>query len=350
MKKIRLGDKWIGEGEACFIIAEAGVNHNGDLKLAKKLIGVAKEAGADAVKFQSFKAEDVVTRNAEKAGYQKESTSTEESQYEMIKKLGLSEADFKDLSDYAIEKGIIFLSSPFDKESADLLETLGVPAYKIPSGEITNLPLLKHIASKQKPIILSTGMSTIDEIDEALKIIREEGVKEIVLLHCVSSYPAKPTDMNLKVMETLRSAFGLPVGLSDHTLGITIPIAAVVMGACVIEKHITLDKSLPGPDHRMSLEPGELQDMIKAIRDAEVAIGDGTKKLSEDEEENKKVVRRSIVARVNIPAGVIITKDMLDIKRPGTGIEARYLDMVTGKKAKTRISKDELITWQKIST
>jgi len=343
--KVKIAGKMIGKGEPCFIIAEAGVNHNGDVNLAKKLIDVAKEAGADAVKFQTFKAEEVVTRSAEKAKYQKETTPAEESQYEMIRKLELAGEDFRGLFAYAQEKGVLFLSSPFDKGSVDLLSELGVSAFKIPSGEITNFPLLRYIARKGKPIILSTGMATQEEVGEALEIIKQEGIDDIILLHCVSSYPAKIEDMNLKAMDTLRNAFKLPVGLSDHSIGVTIPIAAAALGACVIEKHFTLDKNLPGPDHRASVEPDELKQMITAIRDVERAMGNGIKKPTKVEEENKKVVRRSIVAGVDIPQGTIITEDMLAIKRPGTGLEPKYLGEVIGRTAKETIKQDELIIW-----
>lgn len=344
MKKIRIGNKLIGEGEPCFIIAEAGVNHNGDIKLAKKLIDVAKETGADAVKFQSFKAESVVVKDAQKAGYQKETTG-EGSQYEMIKSLELSKEEFGELAEYARKKDIMFLSSPFDKESVDLLHELDVPAFKIGSGEITNFPLLRYVAKKGKPIILSTGMSTLGEVEEALNVIRSEGVKDIILLHCVSNYPAKIEEVNLRAMQTLKCAFKLPVGFSDHTLGITVPIAAVALGACVIEKHFTLNRNLPGPDHKASLEPNELKEMIKAIMDVEKALGDGIKQPTADEEEIKKVARRSIVAKVDIPEGVIIMKDMLDIKRPGIGIEPEHIERIIGKRAKVNIKKDKLITW-----
>lgn len=348
IKKIRIDDRLVGEGEPCFIIAEAGVNHNGDVSLAKKLIDVAKESGADAVKFQTFRAEEVVTMSAEKAPYQKEATGTEGSQIDMIKKLELSETDFRDLFAYARLKGIILLSSPFDKGSVDLLDQLGVPAFKIPSGEITNFGLLRHIARKRKPIIISTGMSTSGEVEEALEVIRKEGVEDIILLHCVSCYPARIGDMNLRVMGTLRRVFKLPVGLSDHTLGTTIPIAAAALGASVIEKHFTLDKDLPGPDHRASLEPEELKQSVKAIHQVELAIGDGKRRLTAEEERIKKLVRRSIVAKADIPKGTIITEEMLDIKRPGTGIEPKYIESVVGNVAKTTIRPDEVITRGKL--
>ena len=348
MKRVKIAGKLIGEGKPCFIIAEAGVNHNGDVSLAKNLIEVAKEAGADAVKFQTFRTGEVVTKNAAKAEYQKETTGVEESQFEMLKASELTESDFKELFTYAQEKGIILISSPFDRDSIDLLDILGVPAYKIASGEITNFPLLKHAAGKGKPIILSTGMSVTEEIGEALKVIKKTGVESIILLHCVTNYPAKIEDMNLKVMETLESTFKLPVGLSDHTPGITIPIAAAALGACVIEKHFTMDKKLHGPDHRASLEPGELGQMVRAIRDVEKALGDGVKRLTAEEEEIKKVARRSIVAKVDIPEGAIIVEAMLDVRRPGTGIEPKYMEKVCGAKAKNYIKKEESISWAEI--
>lgn len=346
--RVKIGNRLLGEAEPCFIIAEAGVNHNGDINLAKKLIDVAQEAGADAVKFQTFRAEELVTETAEKAEYQKETTSPAESQFAMIKKLELTGRDFEELGAYAQRKGIIFLSSPFDNGSVDLVEKLGVPAFKVGSGEITNFPLLKHIARKKKPIILSTGMSTLSEVAEALEIIRNEGVAEIILLHCVSSYPTKMEDMNLKAMATLKQAFGLPVGLSDHTLGITIPIAAVALGACVIEKHFTLDKNLSGPDHKASLEPGELKEMVAAIRDVEKALGNGVKRPTMEEAENKKVVRRSITAKVDIAKGTVITEEMLAIKRPGTGLEAKSMNLIIGGRAKENIKSGETITFSKL--
>ena len=347
MDVIKIDGKTVGEGYPCFIIAEAGVNHNGSVELAKKLINTAKEAEVDAVKFQTFKAKYVAIKNAEKAEYQKETTG-ECSQYDMIKKLELTEEDFKELAGYAKKKDVIFLSSPFDKESVDLLDEINVPAYKVASGEMTNLSLLKCIAKKEKTIILSTGMATLGEIKEALKIIRNEGVEDIILLHCVSNYPTKIEDANLKAMETLKQAFKIPVGFSDHTLGITAPIAAVALGACIIEKHFTRDKNLPGPDHKASLEPDELKDMVMAIRDVEKALGTGIKRPTTEEEEIKKVVRRSIVAMVDISKGRTITEDMLDFKRPGTGIEPKYIDMIVGKKAKEDIRKDEIVTWKTI--
>jgi len=348
MRKIKIGNRFIGDGERPFIIAEAGINHNGNVSLAKKLIDAAKKAEADAVKFQTFKAEDVVTKTAEKAEYQKKTTGAEESQFVMIQKLELEERDLKELFDYAHRKGIIFLSSPFDKRSVDLLAKLGVPAFKIASGEITNLPLIKYIAQKGKPIILSTGMSTMAEIKEALQVINDEGIRDIVLLHCITSYPAKVESSNLRAMRTLRRAFKLPVGLSDHTIGITVPIAAVALGAAALEKHFTLDKNLPGPDHKASLTPEELNQMIMVVRQVEKAMGDGIKSPTEEEEKIKRVVRRSIVARVEISKGTLITEEMLDIKRPGTGVEPKYMNKVIGAVARCRIEQDEPLTMNKL--
>lgn len=344
--KVKLGNRLVGEREPCFIIAEAGVNHNGDISLAIKLIDAAAAAGADAVKFQTFRAEDVVTADAEKADYQKETAGTGESQFQMLKNLELNRNDFQKLFDYARKKGIIFLSSPFDNEGVDLLEGLGVPAFKIPSGEITNYPLLKYIVAKNKPLILSTGMATLKEVKEALDVIKS---RDIILLHCVSSYPARIEDTNLKAMETLKNTFRLPVGMSDHSKGITVPVAAAALGACVIEKHFTLGRSLPGPDHKASLEPDELKQMVEAIRDVEKAMGDGLKQPAEKEEEIIKVSRRSIVAAVDIPGGTIITDEMLAIKRPGTGLEPKYLDKIIGGKTKVDIQRDELITFDMVS-
>jgi N-acetylneuraminate synthase/N,N'-diacetyllegionaminate synthase len=347
MREIKVADRVIGEGHPCFVIAEAGVNHNGRPDLARKLIDKAKGVGADAVKFQVFSAEEIVTRTAKKAEYQKRGTG-EGTQYKMLKRLELSEDDLEGLAQHAEKRGIIFLASAFDEKGADLLERLGAPAFKIPSGEITNFPLLKHIAGKKKPIILSTGMSTLGEVWEALEVIRKEGTNDVVLLHCVSNYPAKVEEVNLRAMGTLRRVFGLPVGLSDHTVGITIPIAAVAVGAAVIEKHLTLSRKLPGPDHSASLEPDEFREMIAGIREVERALGDGIKRPTESEERMKKIVRKSIVAKVHIPKYTVITEQMLSIKRPGTGLEPKYLKEVIGKRARKEIEADEIITFDKL--
>jgi N-acetylneuraminate synthase/N,N'-diacetyllegionaminate synthase len=348
MRKVKIGNRLVGDGEPVFVVAEAGVNHNGDIGLAKKLVNVAKDARADAVKFQAFKAENVVVKDAEKAEYQKETTGSEESQYGMIKKLELTEEGFRELAGYAKRKGLMFLASPFGKESVDLLDEIDVPAFKVASGEITNFPLLRYVAKKKKPVILSTGMATLGEIYEAIGVIRNQGVKDIVLLHCVTSYPANARDANLRAMQTLKCAFNLPVGFSDHTLGIMVPVAAVALGAAMIEKHFTLNRNLPGPDHRASLEPHELKEMVDAIRSIEEALGNGEKKPTDDEEEIKRIARRSIVAKTDIPKGAVITEDMLDVKRPGTGISPKHFEKIIGKKAKLNIKKDTLIVWDVI--
>ena len=347
MKTVRIGNRIIGEGSPCFIIAEAGVNHNGEVDLAKSLIDIAKNADADAVKFQTFKTEEIMVKETPKAEYQKETTG-EGTQYEMIKKLELSEKDFKELAGYAKQKGIIFLSTPFDEESADLLEKLNVPAFKIGSGDLTNMPLLEYIAKKDKPMIISTGMSTLDEVRDAVNAVKNAGNNQIILLHCTSNYPAKIEDCNLRAMQTLEKEFDVPVGYSDHTLGIVVPIAAVAMGACIIEKHFTLDKNLPGPDHKASLEPNELKEMVKQIRIAEKALGTGKKKPANSEIEIQKVARKSIVAKVNIAKGSIITKEMLTVKRPGTGLVPKYYYKIVGKKAKKNIKENELINWDMV--
>jgi N,N'-diacetyllegionaminate synthase len=345
--KVRIGDRLVGRGEPVFIVAEAGVNHNGKVELGKKLVDAAKVSGADAVKFQTFRVQKVVTRYAGKADYQKQADS-KESQYEMLRKLELSFEDIKGLFDYAGQRHIMFLSSAFDKESVDLLDQLGVSAFKVASGEITNFPLLRYIAEKKKPVILSTGMSTCEEVEEALGTLRKVGAKDIVLLHCVTSYPARVEDANLRTIETLRNRFKLPVGFSDHTLSIAVPVAAAALGAVLIEKHFTLGKDLPGPDHRASLEPSEFKQMVMAIREVEKSLGDGEKRLAADEEEIRKATRRSIVARVRIPKGTVIREDMLDFKRPGTGLRPGDLGKVVGKKAIKGIEADELITFEKL--
>ncbi|MDY0129035.1 MAG: N-acetylneuraminate synthase [Methanosarcina vacuolata] len=350
MVRIKISNKLIGEDEPCFIIAEAGVNHNGDINLAKKLIDIASNAGADAVKFQTFKAEKLVLQDTDKAEYQMKSTGSEESQYHMLKKLELTESDFEELKTYAEKKNIIFLSTPFDNESVDFLDNIGVPLFKIASGEITNLPLLQHIAKKNKPVILSTGMATLGEIEEALYTLLNEGLRDIIILHCITSYPAKAEEANLNVIKTLRSCFKLPVGLSDHTLGINISLAARVLGACVIEKHFTLDNKLPGPDHGASLDPEELRALVNGIREIESAMGNGIKKPTKEEENIKKFVRKKLVACVDIPGDAIIEEGMIMLKRVGTeeGIDPKYLYDVLGKKTLQKIKKNTLIKWTMI--
>ncbi|APC07875.1 N-acetylneuraminate synthase [Neomoorella thermoacetica] len=332
-----------------FIIAEAGVNHNGDLQLARKLVDAAAEAGADAVKFQTFKAEEVVTPDAERAQYQKDNMpGKDESQLEMIKRLELSYAQFRELYAYCRQKGIIFLSSPFDQESIDFLAELGVPYFKIPSGEITNYPFLRRIGGKKRPVILSTGMATLGEVEGALQVFREAGAKDITLLHCTTSYPALPEEVNLRAMLTMKQAFALPVGYSDHTEGIAVPIAAAALGAEVIEKHLTLDRNLPGPDHRASLEPGEFKEMVVAIRQVEKSLGDGIKRPAPGEMTIMPAARRSLVAARDIAAGEIITESCLTAKRPATGIPPNLWDVVVGRQARRDIAAGSILSWDMI--
>lgn len=328
-----------------FIIAEAGVNHNGSIELAKKLIDVAVEAGADAVKFQTFKTENVISIYAPMADYQKKNLGVEKSQYEMVKELELSFEDFTELKRYCDEKGIIFLSTSFDIESARFLKELGLEIFKIPSGEITNYLLLKEIGSYRKRVILSTGMADLGEIEDALDVLIESGTKreDITVLHCNTEYPTPYEDVNLKAMLTIKEAFKVSVGYSDHTLGIEIPVAAVALGAEVIEKHFTLDKNLPGPDHKASLDPYELKEMIRCIRNVEMAMGNGIKKPSQSEIKNIPIARKSIVAKRDIKKGEIFSEDNLTVKRPGYGISPMRWEEIIGKPAQKDYKRDEVI-------
>lgn len=327
-----------------FVIAEAGVNHNGSLKRAKEMVIKAREAGADAIKFQTFKSEKLVSTFAEKAAYQIENTgSADESQLEMVKKLELSFDDFRELQAFSKEKGIQFLSTPFDLESIDFLNQLEMPFWKLPSGEVTNYPYLVKIAQTHKDIVMSTGMCTLDEISEALAVLRENGAGKIALLHCNTEYPTPMEDVNLKAMESLRKAFDAPIGYSDHTKGIEVPIAAVAIGAMIIEKHFTLDRNMEGPDHKASLEPSELKAMVQAIRNIEKAIGTGDKKPTPSEIKNMAIARKSIVANQTIKKGEIFTEKNITTKRPGTGISAMRWRQVLGQKATRDFTEDELI-------
>ena len=331
-----------------FIIAEAGVNHNGSMELAAKLIDAAVAAGVDAVKFQTFKTEKLVTRLAGKAGYQRETTNKNESQFEMLKKLELSYEQHLKLIEYCKQKEIMFLSTPFDEESIDMLEAIGVEIYKVSSGDLTNMPMLKYLSKKGKPIILSSGMATMVEINEALHWIRSEGNEKIAVLHCNTSYPTPMTDVNLNAIRKMKEVLNVPIGYSDHTLGIEIPIAAVAIGASIIEKHFTIDRSLPGPDHKASLQADELKLMVKYIRNVEKAMGKWEKTITKSEAENIEIARKSVVANTNITKGCIINEDNITIKRPGTGIEPKYYYEIVGKKAKRDISIDDVITWEDI--
>ena len=330
-KVLDIAGRKVGSGQPCFIIAEAGVNHNGDLSLAKQLVDVAVEAGVDAVKFQTFKAECISTSSAPKADYQRQTTDATKSQYEMLRSLVLSAEAHHDLKAYCQKKGILFLSTPFEEESADFLDALGVPAFKIPSGEINNLPFLEHVARKGKPMIISTGMSTLEEVEAAANAVRKTGNQDLVLLHCVSAYPADPKDANIRAMQTMAATFNLPVGYSDHTLGIEVALAAVALGACVIEKHFTLDRDLPGPDHRASLEPDELAELVRGVRIVEASLGHGRKEPAPSEANTAAVARKSIIAAKDIPAGTRLTGDVMAIKRPGTGLAPTMLSHLVGR-------------------
>jgi N,N'-diacetyllegionaminate synthase len=327
------------------IIAEAGINHNGSIPLAKQLIDLAFEAGADFVKFQTFITEKLMTKNAEKAEYHKNPSDKDESQFDMIKKLELNREAHEQLIRHCEKTGIQFLSTAFDSPSIDLLQELNIPLFKIPSGEINNLPYLRHIGRMGKPIILSTGNASLDEVGDAINVLEETGVPkdEITVLHCNSSYPSPIEDVNLKGMLTIRDEFDVKIGYSDHTLGIEIPTAAVAMGASVIEKHFTLDRDMEGPDHKASLDPDELKAMVKAIRNVENALGDGVKRPSSSEIKNKSVARKSIVAGRNILAGEAFTEENLATKRPGTGINPMRWDEIIRKTAKRDFMEDEAI-------
>jgi N,N'-diacetyllegionaminate synthase len=350
MNNVTVDHKVIGKGSPVFIIAEAGCNHNGDIALAKQLVDAAVKAGADAVKFQTFVTDKLVTRHAQKADYQKKNTGNgKESQSAMLKKLELSFDAFKTLKNYCDENDIIFLSTPFDYVSADFLGELKVPAFKIASGDITNLPFLTYIASMEKPVILSTGMSTLEEVYKAREALTEKQDTPLVLLHCTSEYPAPAEDVNLHAMRTLHHTFNVPVGLSDHTRGIEVALAAVALGATVIEKHITLDKELPGPDHRASLEPHELKDLVKSIRTIERALGDGIKKPSPSEAKTRLFARKSIVTAKRIKKGQLLSETNLTVKRPGNGVSPMEWKRVMGRKTLRDFDKDELIDMKQIT-
>ena len=331
---------------ATTIIAEAGVNHNGSVETARKMVDAAAKANADFVKFQTFTAEALLTEKTKKAEYQKSLTSMEESQYEMIKKLELGRAAHEEIIGYCNRKNIQFLSTAFDHASIDMLDELGVPFNKIPSGEITNLPYLRHIGRMGKPIIMSTGMATLDEVRAAMNVLIDAGLNknDLTILHCNTEYPTPMSDVNLRAMLTMRDELKVKVGYSDHTLGIEVPIAAVSMGATVIEKHFTLDRTLPGPDHAASLEPKELIEMVSAIRNIGIAMGNGVKKPSHSEEKNIQIARKSIVAKKPIAKGVVFTEKNLTAKRPGNGVSPMVWDNIIGKISDKSYSKDDLIT------
>lgn len=325
------------------IIAEAGVNHNGSLVAAKKMVLAAKEAGADYVKFQTFLPEKLVSKHAKKADYQKQTTKQGESQLEMLQKLTLTQEEFLELKEYCQKHGIGFLSTPFDLESIHFLDKLDMDFWKLPSGEVTNMPYLLEIGKTGKPVVMSTGMCELEEVAAAVECLRKAGTKEISLLHCNTEYPTPMEDVNLRAMQTMGHDFCLPVGYSDHTLGIEVPIAAAAMGACILEKHFTLDRTLEGPDHLASLEPKELKAMVEAVRNVEQAMGNGRKMPSESEEKNREAARKSIVAKKRIRKGEIFNEENLTVKRPGNGLSPMKWFEVLGQRAGRDFEEDELI-------
>lgn len=341
----QIGNKIITTQTPTYIIAEIGVNHNGSVELAKQTIDSAIEAGADAVKFQTFKTEKLVSKNAKQADYQVVNTGKKESQFDMLKKLELTEDDFRELKIYCEERGIEFLSTPFDEDSAILLKELGVHAFKIGSGDITNIPFLTFLNSLDIPIILSTGMSNLSEIEEAVEALQDTNVS---ILHCTSVYPAPYEEVNLLAIKTLSKAFGRIVGYSDHTLGSAVSLGAVTLGAKIIEKHFTLSKDLPGPDHKASLNPEELQEFVQAVRNLESSFGNGIKACTPSEESTREVARKSIVTLRPLDEGEIITAEKIAIKRPGTGIPPKYFDLLLGKKVKRAVKSEEVIKWDDI--
>lgn len=342
---IRIADRPVGSGAPVFVIAEAGVNHNGDIGLARQLIDAAAEAGADAVKFQTFRAELVTSAEAPKAPYQLATTDRDESQRDMLKGLELSAEAHRELHAHCARRGILFLSTPFDVPSVALLADLGVPAMKVPSSEITNRLLLEAVAATGLPVLLSTGMAYLGEIEDAIAVLRKGGISSLALFHCVSNYPADPGDSHLAALTTLARAFGTPIGLSDHTTGTAVALAAVALGACLIEKHFTMSRALPGPDHLASLEPAELAALIRGIRDVERAIGSPRKAPTASEELNRQIMRRSLVTRSSISAGEEITRDMIDALRPAMGISPMLVDHVVGRRAAKDLPAGHLFAW-----
>lgn len=343
MKRISLAQFEIGQGAPVFIIAEAGVNHNGDRSLALRMIDEAADVGANAIKFQTFLADELVTQTAPKAVYQTRTTDSQETQYDMLKRLELAREDHEILLARCQERGILFFSTPYDKPSVDLLDKLEVPAYKISSSDVTNIPFLRYIGQKKRPVLLSTGMSTLGEVEEALAALRIEGLDQIALLHCTSEYPAPVEESNLNAIATLKTTFDLPVGFSDHTPGVTASTWAVAVGACMIEKHFTLDHTLPGPDHTASLEPAGFKLLVDGIRQVERALGDGIKRPTPSELKNKPLVQKGLVARRPISKGERFLEDALTCKRPVRGLLPRDYELVLGQTAARDIEADEPI-------
>lgn len=344
MNPIYLSDRAIGVGQPAFVIAEAGVNHNGKLELAEQLVDIAAEAGCDAVKFQTFDPELLAAPSADKAEYQRETTGSGGSQLEMLNALVLPRDAHARLQQRAKDRGLVFLSTPFDEPSADFLEELDVPAFKVSSGDLTNVLLLRHLAAKKRPLLMSTGMATLDEVITAVELVKQHGGTQIALFHCVSNYPAQPADCNLHAMAAMRQATALPVGWSDHTHGIDVTVAAVALGAELVEKHFTLDRTLPGPDHRASLEPDELVAMVRGIRNAEAALGDGRKLPRPSEQGIAVAARRSLCYREDLAAGTRIEQRHLIALRPGNGLPTNQIDVVVGRKLSRSVRRGELVT------
>lgn len=344
---ILIGQKVIGSESAVFVVAEIGINHDGSASQAEKLIDAAAESGADAVKFQSYRVDRLLIPSRERYAQQMDGA---ESAYQMLRRCELSWEDQAKLKKHADAKGVLFISTPFDEESADFLDSIGVPAFKIASADVTHVPLLRHVASKGKPVLLSTGMSFLGEVADAIYHLRSAGAKEILLMHCVSSYPASPKHMNLRALQTLRSYFELSVGLSDHSEGIHLPLVATALGAVLIEKHFTLDKNASGPDHKASIDPHDLKLLVKNLRDVEASLGDGRKRPSDAEEESRVSCRRSIVSAVDIRAHETLARWMLTFKRPGSGLEPRHLEKILGMTARRNIGKDTILQWEDLAT
>lgn len=340
--EILIGDRVVGSNSRVYVVAEIGINHGGSVTQALKLVDAAADAGADAVKFQTFRTDRLMVATRDRFAQQDDGAETA---YQLFRRLELGWEDYEKLKQHADERKVSFLSTPFDEESADLLDRIGVPAFKIASSDVTHTPLLKHVAGKNKPVLLSTGMSFLSEVAEAVWTLKTAGATEILLLHCVSSYPAPPESLNLRAIQTMRDYFDLPVGYSDHTEGILLPLVAVSLGAVLVEKHFTIDKQARGPDHKLSMDPDELRSLVRSIRSAEASLGDGRKCPSTCEAENRLLSRRSIVASVDIRAHETVVPWMLGFKRPGSGIEPKQGERIVGMKARRNISRDTLLQW-----
>ncbi len=340
---LEIGGRLVGPGQPCFIIAEAGVNHNGDVETALRLVAAARAAGADAAKFQTWVTEKLVTRSAPTAAYQSRSAGSPDTQFALLKELELSHDEFRQVQAFAQEQGILFLSTPDEEDSADFLESLHVPAFKLGSGELTNLPFLRHVAAKGRPVILSTGMAGLGEVEAAVGALA--GNPRFALLHCVSAYPAPPSECNLRALDTLAAAFGCPVGFSDHTLGLEVSLAAAARGACILEKHLTLSRQMPGPDHRASLEPDGFAALVTAVRTVEAALGNGIKRAMPSERETRQVVQKVIVTRRPLRAGERLQATDLMLRRAEGGLPASWLPVLVGRQVRMALEAEAVLTW-----